>query len=151
MYLRKSVCPCQIVTANSNSSSCNEATVDQVSERGESTIESGRKFQFSFAQKPTENTGGLHQEDDIRRNYYMIRNFEKENILINKHDSDSEISSIRCNYHDKEEDYRRTESLLFDRVFLKNRVQSGSLHLCGGGGGGGGGIAISFLPFASLI
>jgi hypothetical protein len=37
------------------------------------------------------------------------------------------------------------QSLLFDSVILKNRIESGSLLVCGGG------ITISFSPFASFI
>ena len=37
------------------------------------------------------------------------------------------------------------EGLLFDRVSYKNRIESGSLHLCTAG------IGFSFSPFASVL
>ncbi|KAF8398089.1 hypothetical protein HHK36_017015 [Tetracentron sinense] len=81
-------------------------------------------FQFSFARESTE-TLGLHH--DIR-NY--IKKFEKE---IEKDGVDCRIA--RSNYYNADE-YRlqvSAESLLFDRVILKNRVESGGLLLCGNG------------------
>ncbi|XP_059652863.1 uncharacterized protein LOC132299965 [Cornus florida] len=115
------------LTANSSS---NEPMIDQATLRGINR-EKGQKFKFSFARKLTETVGF---ENDIRD---YIKKFEKDN--------NSEI--IRSSYYDLDE-YNlqdHTQNLLFDRVFFKNRIESGSLHLCGGA------FTFSFSPFASVI
>ncbi|KAK9283978.1 hypothetical protein L1049_012236 [Liquidambar formosana] len=117
------------------SSSSDVFTLDKVSPNVTDS-EQGRKFQFSFTRKPTE-TFGL--QDEIR-NY--VKNFEKD---IEKDAVDSQI--VKLNYYDVDEYNLQlsSQSLLFDKVFYKNRIEFGSLLLCGGG------IAISVSPFASII
>ncbi|XP_010251651.1 PREDICTED: uncharacterized protein LOC104593480 isoform X2 [Nelumbo nucifera] len=81
-------------------------------------------FRFSFAHEPTE-TLGLHH--DIR-NY--VKRFEKE---IHKDTGECQIA--RSSSYDAD-DYKlqvSAESLLFDKVIFKNRIESGSLLLCFGG------------------
>ncbi|KAG6630826.1 uncharacterized protein LOC122291725 isoform X1 [Carya illinoinensis] len=89
------------------------------------------KFQFSVAGKTAET---VELQQDIRK---YIRNFEK-------HDFDSKIA--RSNRYDVDEYNLQAskESLLCDRVKLKNRIESGGFLLCGGG------IKISCSPFASI-
>lgn len=55
-----------------------------------------------------------------------VKKFERESGVH------SEI--VKSNYYESNLKVP-PQSLLFDRVFLKNRIQSGSLLLCGGGGG----------------
>ncbi|XWS74652.1 hypothetical protein CRYUN_Cryun01aG0016300 [Craigia yunnanensis] len=96
-----------------------------------------RKFQFSFSSKP----GQLCElQQDIKK---YVKGFEKD---IGKVDIDSQIT--RRNSYDPDEYNLQAsqQSLLFDHVFLKNRLESGSLLLCSGGC-----IAALFLPFASVI
>ncbi|GMP60936.1 hypothetical protein CsSME_00023602 [Camellia sinensis var. sinensis] len=115
----------QLIHSNTNSSfttSSGSNEINQASLRG-NNAESGRKLQFSFSRKPTESVG---LQQDIR-NY--IKKNEKE---FEKDDIDSE--NFRSNYYDLDE-YNlqgRAESLLFDRVLFKNRIESGCLHLCDG-------------------
>lgn len=99
------------------SSSSNEATIV------------GRKSHFSFSHKPN--------EDMMMRSY--IKNFEKDGF------ASSDIV-VRSSYRELERYDLHAESLLFDRVLLKNRTESGSLHICGGGS-----FAFPFSPFASVI
>ncbi|CAK9157273.1 unnamed protein product [Ilex paraguariensis] len=116
------------------SSSSNDPLMDPASQRSTNT-ERIRK-QFSFGCRSNE-VIGLQQ--DIRS---YITHFGKD---IDKDGINSE--STRSNYYDADE-YNfqgHAEGLLFDRVFLHSRMESGSLHLCGGG------FAISFSPFASFI
>ena len=113
------------------SSSSKENNLDLVSPNS-AIAEKGRKFQFSFAGKTTK-TCDLQQ--DISK---YIRNFEK-------HDIDSEIARSNCYNMDEYNLQASAESLLFDRVILRNRIEPGSLLLCGGS------FTISFSPFASII
>ncbi|KAM7512420.1 hypothetical protein LguiB_011295 [Lonicera macranthoides] len=99
------------------SSSSNEATI------------AGRKSHFSFSHKPT--------EDMMMMSY--IKNFEKDGFV-------SSDLVVRSNYREVELYNLHAESLLFDRVLLKNRTESGSLHICGGGS-----FSFPFSPFASVI
>ena len=95
------------------------------------------KSQFSFSPKP----GQICElQQDIKK---YVKGFEKD---IGKVDIDSQIT--RRNSYDPDEYNLQAsqQSLLFDHVFLKNRLESGSLLLCNGGC-----IAASFLPFASVI
>lgn len=107
------------------------------SSRNEPVInkELGRKSQFSFSQKPTENCA---LQQDIRS---YIKNIDKELVetTINSEDS-------RSNYHDMDSYmHAPQEGLLLEMVLSKNRMECGSLHLCSGG------LAILFPPFASII
>lgn len=113
------------------SSSSKERNIDPFSPNS-AIAEKSRKFQFSFAGKTTK-TFDLQQ--DISK---YIRNFEK-------HDLDSEIASSNCYNMDEYNLQASAESLLFDRGLLRNRIESGSLLLCGGS------FTISFSPFASII
>ncbi|MED6181074.1 hypothetical protein PIB30_016216 [Stylosanthes scabra] len=81
--------------------------------------ESGCKSRFSFSQKSPEISGFV---DDIQQ---YIKMFEK-NVL--------KSSKMRSSYHDIHEySYQSpTESLLINRVVLKNRIESGGLLLCSG-------------------
>ncbi|XP_020965397.1 uncharacterized protein LOC107613540 isoform X3 [Arachis ipaensis] len=82
--------------------------------------ESGCKSHFSFSQKSPETSGFA---DDIQQ---YIKMFEK-NVL--------KSPNMRSGYHDiREYSYQSpTESLLVDRVILKNRIEAGGLLLCSGG------------------
>ncbi|XP_043725879.1 uncharacterized protein LOC122672479 [Telopea speciosissima] len=80
-------------------------------------------FQFSFSHEPMK-TQGLF--DDIRS---YIKKFEKE-THNNERDCQTRLSSYDA------DDYKShflAESLLFDKVILKNKIQSGSLLLCASG------------------
>lgn len=85
-----------------------------------SSTETGCKPCFSFAQKPSE-TSGLQK--DIQQ---YIKKFKK-NV--------SKLSTPGSNFCDLSEySYQSSsESLLIDRVLLKNRIESGSVLLCGVG------------------
>ncbi|KAL1346437.1 uncharacterized protein [Arachis hypogaea] len=82
--------------------------------------ESSCKSRFSFSQKSPESSG---LADDIQQ---YIKMFEK-NVL--------KSPNMRSGYHDiREYSYQSpTESLLVDRVILKNRIEAGGLLLCSGG------------------
>ncbi|XP_057729020.1 uncharacterized protein LOC130944629 isoform X3 [Arachis stenosperma] len=82
--------------------------------------ESSCKSRFSFSQKSPESSGFA---DDIQQ---YIKMFEK-NVL--------KSPNMRSGYHDiREYSYQSpTESLLVDRVILKNRIEAGGLLLCSGG------------------
>ncbi|KAL0429493.1 UNVERIFIED_CONTAM: hypothetical protein Sradi_0575300 [Sesamum radiatum] len=99
-----------------------------------SSVEPGstQLYQFSFADKKSENVG---PKEDIR-NY--IRNFERGA----KKDLDFEETQ---SYYDAGEysAHGRKESVLIDRVLYSSRIESGGLILCGG--------AVPFLPFASVM
>ncbi|KAK4414250.1 hypothetical protein Salat_2838000 [Sesamum alatum] len=89
-------------------------------------------YQFSFADKSSENVG---PKEDIRS---YIRNFERGA----KKDLGFEETQ---SYYDAGEysAHGRTESMLIDRVLYSSRIESGGLILCGG--------AVPFLPFASVM
>ncbi|KAI4332852.1 hypothetical protein L6164_017730 [Bauhinia variegata] len=82
--------------------------------------ESGRRFQFSFAQKPFE-TSELQQ--DIQ---HFIKKLDEKCTTIQT------VSSNYCDL-DAYSYQPSAENLLTDRVLLRNRIQSGSLLLCSGG------------------
>lgn len=112
-------------------SSSNEAAINEDGLNG-AIGKHGQKFQFSISRKPS-GISGFQQ--DIR-NY--VKKFEK--------DGGNQLR-MRSNYYDID-DYNLknpAQNLLFDRVFYKNRIESGSLLLCGGG------TAVSASPFASVI
>ncbi len=113
------------------SSISKESNIDPVSQDSANS-KRGRKFQFTFAGKTTET---FELQQDIKK---YIRNFEK-------HDIDSESDRSNCYNMDEYNLQASAQSLLFDSVILKNRIESGSLLVCGGG------ITISFSPFASFI
>lgn len=94
----------------------------------------GRKFSFSC--KPSESIEFQH---DII-NY--VKTFEKGIERIN-----IDPETVTTNQYDLDEYNLQTsqQNLLFDRVIFKNRIEVGSLLLCGGG------IAFSSSPFASII
>lgn len=96
-----------------------------------------RKFQFSFSPKP----GSICElQQDIKK---YVKGFEKDTGKI---DIDSRIKQRNSYDLDEYNLLGSQQSLLFDHVFLKNRLDTGSLHLCNGGC-----FSASFLPFASLI
>lgn len=113
------------------SSGSQEQSVNTVSPNS-ATAEKGWKFQFSFAGKTSE-TSDVQQ--DIRK---YIRNFEK-------HDIESEKARSKCVNMDEYNLQASAQSLLFDRVILRNRMESGTLLLCGSSS------ALSFSPFSSII
>jgi hypothetical protein len=113
------------------SSSSKERNVDPFSPNS-AIAEKGRNFKFSFAAKTTK---AFDPQHDISK---YIRNFEK-------HDIDSEIARSNCYNMDEYNLQASAESLLFDSVILRNRIESGSLLLCGGS------FTISCSPFASII
>lgn len=76
----------------------------------------------------------INLQQDIRN---CIKKFEKEN-----QEDGVKPNTKRSQYYDPDES---TQGLLFDRVFFKNRIKSGTLLLCAGG------RSISFSPFASII
>ncbi|XP_039063281.1 uncharacterized protein LOC120207976 [Hibiscus syriacus] len=96
-----------------------------------------RKLRFSFSPKP----GPICEiQQDIKK---YVKGFEKDFGKIN---NDSQIIQRNC-YDPNEYNLQPSQqSLLFDHVFLKNRLDSGNLLLCSGGC-----FSASLLPFASLI
>lgn len=93
---------------------------------------------FSFAHKPTE-TPDLQQ--GIQK---YIRKSGKD---IEKGDDDINFPLLRSNNCDLEEHNLQAvaHSFVFDRVVMRNRIESGNLLLCGGA------ISVSFSPFASFF
>lgn len=80
-------------------------------------------------------TDTFELQQDIRK---YIRSFEKQ-------DTDSGIARSNCNNLDEYKLQASAQSLLFDRVILKNKIESGSLLLCGGG------MTLPFSSFASNL
>ena len=114
-------------------SSCNEHVKDRVVEITNST-DSERKTHFSFGHKSTES---IELQHDIKK---YIKTFEKDKGL-------DDIASEKSRANDNVDAYGLldvSESLLFDKVFLKNRQESGSLHICGG-------VVVPFLPLVHLL
>lgn len=94
----------------------------------------GRKFSFSC--RPSES---VEFQEDIMK---YVRNFEKGMEKVNLN-----AQTVTRNHYDLDE-YNlgaSQQNLLFDRVFFKNRIEFGSLLLCGGG------IAFSSSHFASIM
>ncbi|XP_042515097.1 uncharacterized protein LOC122089429 isoform X2 [Macadamia integrifolia] len=89
----------------------------------ETDAEQVGNFQFSFSHEPMK-TKGLFNEI---KSY--IKKFEKE-TENNERDCQTRLSSYNA---DDYESHFLAESLLFDRVIFKNRIQSGSLLLCASG------------------
>ncbi|KAJ0101053.1 hypothetical protein Patl1_05787 [Pistacia atlantica] len=82
----------------------------------------GRKFSFGLSPSDT-----LDCQPNIMK---YVRNFEKDLEKIN---SDPQIVTSKQHDLDEYNLQASSQSLLFDRVLLKNRLDSGSLLLCGGG------------------
>ncbi|KAF4384679.1 hypothetical protein F8388_003986 [Cannabis sativa] len=119
------------------SSSHMDSTLDQSSPTG---INEGRGWKsqshFSFARKATE-TPELQQ--DIQK---YIRNSEKG---VKKGDINSQfVRSNGCDLGEYELQ-AASQSFVFDRMVMRNRIESGSLLLCNGG------IPLPFSPFASFV
>ncbi|CAJ2657193.1 unnamed protein product [Trifolium pratense] len=99
-----------------------EARHGQISSTADSKeTDYNSKTCFSFAQKPSE--GAILHQQDIQQ---YIKKFEK-NV--------SKLPTMRSNYGELRDYSFQTsaESLLFDRVLLKNRIDSGRFLLCDGG------------------
>lgn len=112
-----------------------EPSTGQVDQRQESWG-IGEPNQFSFAQKPKENFK-IH---DIKS---YIKHFERDvkRDMVNGN-ADGKGSDY---YTDEFDLHGRLERLLFDRVFSRNRIESGGLHLCAGN------FAVSLSPFGFVI
>ncbi|XP_075646579.1 uncharacterized protein LOC142617563 isoform X1 [Castanea sativa] len=115
------------LTASSDSK---ESNLDPVSQDSANSKRS-QKFQFTFAGKTTET---FELQHDIKK---YIRTFEKHDVV-------SENNRSNCYNMDEYNLQASAQSFLFDKVILKNRIESGSLLVCGG-------ITVSFSPFASII
>ncbi|XP_047250512.1 uncharacterized protein LOC107839386 isoform X2 [Capsicum annuum] len=107
------------LTANSYN---DEPLLHQVEQKGSDPVR-GQQIQFSFGQKSPES----NQTHEDLRSY--VKHFEK--------DTNKDVFSLDTNslFYDANE-YKlqgHTESLLFGRVALRNRIASGGLHLCSGG------------------
>jgi hypothetical protein len=87
-----------------------------------------KRSQFSFAHSPKEKTAM----------FGYINEFEKKGFVVNTNVVKYELESYS--------DMRAAENLLFDKVLLKSRIESGGLHVCGGSG-----FSLSFSPVASII
>lgn len=111
----------------------NEAASGEVSPNGAISKHS-QKFQFSISRKQS-GISGLQQD---------IRNYVK---MYEKNGGNQQLMRSNYYYYDIDDYNLRNpgQSLLFDRVFYKNRLESGSLLLCGGG------TSLSVTPFASII
>ena len=112
------------------SSDNKEPNLDPVSQDSANSKRS-QNFQFTFAGKTTET---FELQHDIKK---YIRTFEKHDVV-------SENNRSNCYNMDEYNLQTSAQSLLFDKVILKNRIESGSLLVCGG-------ITVSFSPFASII
>lgn len=114
----------------------NVSPVVSAIDSGDKNADSGRKSQFSLAREPTVTTG-LQQE---------IKSYIKNYVVdLDKDDASSKIT-IFNSFNIEDYDLQgHAEGLLFDRVSYKNRIESGSLHLCTAG------IGFSFSPFASVL
>lgn len=116
------------------SSSHKDQTVDTLSPT--SVNAQDLKSQFSFSRKPTE---ALNLQQDIMK---YIRNSDR---AIEQGDTNSQILRL-SNYDSGEYNLQAAaQSLVFERVFKRNRTESGSLLLCCGG------ISVPLSPFASFI
>lgn len=94
------------------------------------------KSQFSFARKPMET---LSLQLDIQK---YIRNSDRG---IEKGDINSQALSLN-RYDSGDYNFQAAaQNLVFERVFMRNRIDSGSLLLCSGG------ISVPLSPFASFI
>ncbi|KAL5568725.1 hypothetical protein UlMin_025300 [Ulmus minor] len=118
------------------SSSHNELIQDQ----SPSSVNAARdlKSHFSFARRPPETPELQH---DIQK---YIRNSEKD---IKKGGNNLQITRSN-NYKYDLEEYTfqaAAQSFVFDRVVMRNRIESGSLLLCNGG------IPIFYSSFSSFI
>ncbi|KAJ0045501.1 hypothetical protein Pint_05710 [Pistacia integerrima] len=103
------------------SSSSKERIRDQDSVISTDKLE-GRKFSFGLSPSDT-----LNFQPNIMK---YVRNFEKD---LEKVNSDPQIVTSKQHDLDEYNLQASSQSLLFDRVLLKNRLDSGSLLICGGG------------------
>lgn len=97
---------------------------------------SGTKPQFSFTPMPSATNSF---KDDIS-NYVKIFSKVSGNESSNSH-------TVILN-HKNTEDYNceyPMEKLVLDRVTFRNRIESGSILLCGGG------VGVSLAPFSSVL
>ncbi|XP_021897651.1 uncharacterized protein LOC110814486 [Carica papaya] len=99
-------------------------------------VEHGGKYRFSFSRKSTE---ALEVQEDIRK---YVRSFGKEREQL---DDNAPIGRSKPIDLEKYDEQSKVQSLLFDCVAFKNRLESGSLLLCGGR------IANTSSLFASMI
>ncbi|XP_071701678.1 uncharacterized protein [Rutidosis leptorrhynchoides] len=107
-------------------SSSNEVLIDNT--------ECDKKCRFSFGHKLNE---GVELQHDLKT---YIKTFEKD-----KGTNGIFLERSRENYNvDAYNLLVVNESLLFDKVFYKNRQESGSLHICGR-------IDVPFLPLDQLF
>ncbi|KAJ4847343.1 hypothetical protein Tsubulata_026786 [Turnera subulata] len=108
---------------------------DQMSLNG-MDMQWGRKSQFSFGRKP-DDASDFHQ--DIRQ---YVKHFEKENGK-----TDTILPTLKRNHYDPDEYNLQSspQSLLLDMMLQRNRIESGSMLLCGVG------IANPMSPFVSLF
>ncbi|KAJ7949456.1 M protein, serotype 2.1 like [Quillaja saponaria] len=92
---------------------------DQVTSNSDGT-EGVKKFQFSLAQKQKKISDF---QQDIQK---YIRHYDEDA---------SDLPIIKTKHYDLDQYkyYTSAQNFLFDRVYLKNRIESGSLLLCGGG------------------
>nr|XP_009788236.1 PREDICTED: uncharacterized protein LOC104236075 isoform X2 [Nicotiana sylvestris] len=103
------------LTANS----CNDdPLLDQVEQRGSDPVR-GQQFKFSFGHKSPEN---YSNHDDLRS---YIKHCEKDVLKSDGTRAFYDANEYKLQGH--------TESLLSGRVIFRNRIDSGSLHLCDGG------------------
>lgn len=109
-------------------------TVDQVDKRSKSKG-SSEPHRFSFAQKPKEN---MVPQNNIT-NY--VKHFEigLGTKVVGSDDTRTVYDAGEFDLHGC------LESFLFERVLFRNRVESGSLHLCGGSG------SVTFSSFGSVL
>ena len=117
------------------STSYNEPHLDHFSPTSINAMRDWRT-PFSFAQKPTE-IPNLQQ--DIQK---YIKDSEK-----GVERSNSSMCFARLNDCDLGEYHLQAaaQSFVFDRVVMRNGIESGSLLLCSGG------VSVSFSPFASFF
>ncbi|KAJ4978257.1 hypothetical protein NE237_009037 [Protea cynaroides] len=111
--------PCKQGSVLTAGSCCKDPYKDQRS-LTEIDAEQVGNVQFSFSREQMETKGLFH---DIRS---YVKKFEKE-TPNNERDCHTRLS---CYDADAYKSDFLAESLLFDRVILKNRIQSGSLLLC---------------------
>ncbi|XP_024026262.1 uncharacterized protein LOC21403166 isoform X1 [Morus notabilis] len=120
------------------SSSHKEPHLDQCSP---TSVNAARhwKSPFSFARNKPMETTNLQQ--GIQK---YIRNSEKD---IRKGDNDINFHLLRSSNCDLDEHNLQAvaQSFVFDRVVMRNRIESSSLLLCSGG------VSVSFSPFASFF
>lgn len=112
------------------------STVPTIEQIGLNANSSGgsQPHQFSFAQK---------LEENFKSDYFMsyIKQFEREGVVGNMVIADGKRSASDSVEHD----HSSVQSLLFERGFSRNRIESGGLLLCPGN------FTVSFSPFGSVV